>query len=413
MSSGPIFRSVVFLITFVPVQGTLQAQQPVRIPKSQLQRLRASSATLVRQTGEPRLDTIPRTDTTIVLRPREFVIAAPLRGTSFSVRDSAQSTGPQLNLPIEFLAATRRGVRQLRVVIDPGEGLSYNSIRATFTSSVHIGLEDQDRPDERVDLQWPFPLQVIAMGGTTTPEVLQLDHTEVPLESVLIEHPAPGDTLRFRVHYSQQSPVEVALPVQRVALAISPSHVRISGLGLEQATFSVRLPSQLSVDSFLVTFSVSEGPTPDPPDAYATGTRPARTTLRSKGGGQVTLRAEGPHFTRAATATIEYVFPWLFLGTAVAGGFLGVVIRESTRKGKRTRGSFVRQGLAGVLVGLLVAVAYAIGVNLLPFQINGPPVEATVFFVSGVGAILGVELLRKQIPAIDKLLGGTAKSAPT
>jgi hypothetical protein len=232
------------------------------------------------------------------------------------------------------------------------------------------------------------------MSGTVNPAVFEVGHTQVPLHQVRISDPTPRDSVGIRLVYASQPPADIFVPVRRASLTLTPARARINGFGLQKARFEVLLPSELAMDSMPIRLSASQG---DALTAYATPSRPAVITIRSSGIRGDTVRAAGPHFVLPAYAPVEYAPPWLFLAASLLGGIAGVIIREANTKAGAKSATLSSNAIAGVLVGLLIAVGYAVGVNLLPIAVTGPPVEAVIFFVSGIGAFLGGAALRDRL----------------
>jgi hypothetical protein len=362
----------------------------ISLSPAQLARLRAPN-TILQSIGPRGIDTIG-TGATVSLAPGEIVIAAPAGHATAGI--TTHSTGSRPNhfdISVPILALTRRGPRTLVVSVETGAGLRYDAGESAFSGVLHIGLEDADEPDRRLELQSAVPLQIIPLAGSASPDLIEMAHTEVPFQRVRLLASEPGDSLGIRILYALRQPVLVSVPVQRARLEINPTRVRINGFGLERATLSAVLPTELSIDSLPVSFSAPSEP--DPLTAFATRNRPAITKIRSRGIGIDTVFAAGPHFVRRGAAIVEYAFPCLFLAAALLGGLVGAAIREAARKGRRSSsGRLPLNLLSGVLVGLLAAVAFPF-VSLIPIRIDGPPVEAVVFAVAGIAAVLGAAAL--------------------
>lgn len=395
MSRGPWTTALVSVTLFVGAQTVLEAQQRTTVSVDQLTKLGAARNTTLQRVGPGGVETI-RNDRPIVLDSGDVIVATPPPQEQVVSRDSSAGMGIHWDVPVSLIVPTEAGPRTLRVTIQTGGGLTYIPDQGTFAGDVLVGLEDEERPHDRIVLTTPVLIQTIPMVGEVTPDTVSLAHTQVPLQRLHVTARSPGDSIALRILYASQDPLDIQVPVRRAALAIAPTRIRINGLGLEKARLAVMLPSDLDVDSLPI--SVSSLLQPDARTAYTVAGRPAMFTFQSRGLGFDTLRAVGPHFVHGSVATIEYVLPWLFLVAALLGGMVGMTIREVTKEGREVARSHVNvNALAGVLVGLLVAVAFAVGVNLLPIAVSGPPVEAVVFVVAGLGAFLGGTALRKAV----------------
>jgi hypothetical protein len=386
-----VFISLPFLL---PLRAS---GQRATVPRATLERLRTSPDILLSRVNRSgAVDTVSR-DVEVTLRPGDFIVAVPPDGTRpVVVADSMASNEGKFDIAVPILTLTRDGPRTLLVTVETGGGLTYVPDEEAFVGVVHIGLKDMERPNERFDLQAPMPIQIIAGSGAATPDLLQMDHTHVPLLPIRVVDAAPPDSFALRILYTRQDPVTVSVPIRRVALAVTPARARINAFGLERATFAVPLPTELSLDSVGVTFSAAIEP--DPVTTFATRSRPAITRVRSRGSGSDTLTVTGPHYLQGAAIPIDYVFPWRFALAAMLGGLLGGTLRMLARS-ERTSHAFLNHGVTGVLLGLLVAVLYAVGANVqLPIVISGPPVEAVILGVAAVAAFTGTSILGSSSP---------------
>lgn len=395
MSRDPWITALLVVTLSVGAHTEAVAQQRTMVSADQLAKLGAARNTTLQRVGPGGTDTI-RDDRAVVLEPGELIVATRPPQEQAMSQDSSAGIGSHWDVPVSLIVPTDVGPRTLRVTIQTGGGLSYVPDQATFAGDVLVGLEDEERPHDRIILTTPVMIQTIPIGGEVTPDIVSLSHTQIPLQRLHVTARSPGDSIALRILYAYQDPLDIMVPVRRTALAIAPARIRINGLGLEKARLAVTLPSDLDVDSLPV--SVSSLLQPDARTAYTVAGRPAMFTVQSRGVGVDTLRAVGPHYVLGTLATIEYILPWLFLAAALLGGMVGMTIREVTKEGRASaRDHISANALAGVLVGLLVAVAFAVGINLLPIAVSGPPVEAVVFVVAGLGAFLGGTSLRKAV----------------
>lgn len=85
---------------------------------------------------------------------------------------------------------------------------------------------------------------------------------------------------------------------------------------------------------------------------------------------------------------MEFTPPWAFAIAAILGAVVGVVGKKlGTRsKGKKLT---IAALLAGVALGVLAAVAFAVGVNLTGYVPQAKAGEAVTFFVAGIVAYAG------------------------
>ncbi|MGH7645391.1 MAG: hypothetical protein ACREMR_07365, partial [Gemmatimonadales bacterium] len=132
-----------------------------------------------------------------------------------------------------------------------------------------------------------------------------------------------------------------------------------------------------------------------------------RATIRSVGIGRDSIVARSGPF-RSAPTELAYTWPLLFLGAALAGGVVGSASAGfgAHRRGKEiSRPAYLVSGLAS---GLLVAVAFAVGLNFTGLEITTHQGEAVVFVVAAVGALIGLPGLARVVPTLGRALAGKA-----
>lgn len=161
--------------------------------------------------------------------------------------------------------------------------------------------------------------------------------------------------------------------------------------GLEVTTATIRAPGAAArgVKSVLLTHDRSRVEGSEQVALDAEGIGIAR--LRSSGVGSARVRVTAPHFQHGEQL-VQFTWPLSFLGAALLGGMTGGYPRHYPLPAARSR----RHGwfwlFRSVLLGLLVAVAYAVGVNLLGIDVGAGIGEAFVFTIAALGAIVGIRL---------------------
>jgi hypothetical protein len=193
--------------------------------------------------------------------------------------------------------------------------------------------------------------------------------------------------------------------LERPTLAISVSPERLPGLGLGQAELQIEAQGLTFPGG--VALSGSNRPSPlrlraaamrgrlTPGELQLDSKGLARATLRSVGLGAETLRLEGLPFANREVA-LHYHFPWLFLLAALLGGLAGGVAAVRLQ---RRPGLSARDLAFGSITGLLAAVAYTSGINLLGIDLGSGTHEALIFTLSALTALVGLPGLQKLLPA--------------
>jgi hypothetical protein len=113
----------------------------------------------------------------------------------------------------------------------------------------------------------------------------------------------------------------------------------------------------------------------------------AVTKIRSSGIGVSTITARSLPLKNGETQ-ITFDPPWAFAVAAILGGAIGVLARRAKPGVGKSR-SVLGNLIAGIALGLLGAVAYAVGVNLTGYVPQAKVGEALVFFVAGIISYAG------------------------
>jgi len=130
----------------------------------------------------------------------------------------------------------------------------------------------------------------------------------------------------------------------------------------------------------------------------------AAATLRSSSVGRATIAASAAGAVSDAKP-IDFAWPVVFLASALLGGALGSLVKTGGAKtgARRSAGRagtawiWTRRILLGALTGLIVAVLYVLGVNVLPVPLSATMSEALVFAVAVLGAVFGLRPLLARL----------------
>lgn len=360
--------------------ATARAQQPrlVRVPAA----VKSSpGARVLRSGGTTHL---PAGDV-VALKPGEFVAA---RSPGVSVgRRSGDTIPDRFVLPLRLVGVDSAGGvldAQPTVTIEGG-GLTYTAAERAFTGSIFVGLEEPGAAPVRA-LGRQVLLLVTASDARADPPQVSLDHTSLPYKHVRLTSASPaGDTIVLHIRTTfDPNPVNVPVPVLRSSLSVSVTPRRINGFGLEATTVGVRAEPVLPRASVLLT--ASKGSI-DPAVVQLDSSGITTASLRSAGTGLDTVEAKGQSL-RSASATVAYVFPWAFLVAAIVGGLVGGLVREllvvtGTKEGVRF-GRFVLGWVAFILIGIVVVVAWAVGIDLLGIRLSAVYGEGLVAVIAAL-----------------------------
>jgi hypothetical protein len=180
-------------------------------------------------------------------------------------------------------------------------------------------------------------------------------------------------------------------------ISITADKKKIQGYGIQAAKVYVTLVGASTAPPVPVPLKSDKGSL-EPETVTVSGNEPLQTvTLRSSGTGNTTVSASVVGFI-TTDQTVRFVFPWSFIISALIGGIIGTMIRIF---GMRKEGFNILSFIAGVLVGLIVALAYwGIGLNLLGLNINIDFMnEVAVLVLSALGGIVGAVKIGKAAGA--------------
>lgn len=332
---------------------------------------------------------------TVILKPNQLLVAREKGNVSMT----RQSSGAvRLTLPYQISGVDDAGREldfKLVVDIDRG-GMTFVPGAQRFEGRLYVGVIDSHDPTASRSLPQPISIQVTGQVDQIDPAILQVVNSNLPFQTVQLLATMPPDKvdISFRCSFSQE-PTEAALTVLRPKLTVTPSPIQIDGLGLQSANITVRAEGFANLGGAIVTLAADRGgldSTQVKLDSSGTG----GTSIRSIGMGKSTITASLPP-ANPVSATVTFQTPWVFLLCAICGGVIGSVIRIFGA-GKQTNTSTRRSLLAllaGAMIGLLVAAAYAVGVNLTAIRPTATVGQALVFVIAGVGAYVGKMFIPK------------------
>ena len=389
-------RCVVLCV--LALAGPLAAQQGRVIHQPVITRLRGDSTRprVLTRISPGKTDTLRGRIDSVRLRPGQ-VIAVTLDTTS-------PATLPFRYLSTDSAAAATLYLRPA-VEIEP---LAYAGATHEFRGALHVGLEDSLDPAESHRLASPIRFLLNGDRVSVTPSALSLMHTNLPFERVGLAAASPGESVRVHIRPAfNPRGVDVWVPVQRPAITLEPVTPAVTGLGLAVAIVHVTLPTEAGTTPRVVRLSAKRA-IPEPSELTLAGGETRDAKVRSVGIGPDTLYARSDPF-HSDRVVIVYTWPIRFLAAALLGGLLGSVVAGygARRRGKGTsRGAY---GLGGLATGLLVAIAFAVGLNLTGLELVTQYGEAVVFVVAALGALLGLPGVGKAVPTLGRALEGRAR----
>lgn len=299
-------------------------------------------------------------------------------------------------LPYEFRFVSHEAtVRTAHLAVEvAGGGLRMAQTAGEFTGQIFVALEDQQ--DRTLTYSLPVPAQVLVTAPVdkVDPANFAIDTTD-KWTSVGLSAINPPAEFKAKVRASTDPDgVEIDLRVVRPTLtvAITPDHIQ--GLGLELAAVNIVAPGLPNPKGRTITLTSTKGSLTNT-QVQLSDQGTAQTRIRSIAIGSTRIEATSPPLAEGISHEITFVWPWPFALAAILGGAIGAFVRRRQAKRNEGRGQgLLGDVLTGGLAGLVVAVLYAIGVNLLPVTPTATAGEALVFGLAALGGFLGLRMPR-------------------
>jgi hypothetical protein len=375
--------------------SSVAAMHQVKLPRGDIR-----SLMVLRAAGA---SAVPQTTGKVTVRQGELAAAKvagePVPVESDAPATPASTTRKQWALPYQILGVDEQGEEfDLSPMIE-AEGFRPTGQAGRFAAKVFIGVKNRKNPHVQAPLNPAIGMTVVAPVETVVPQKVELIRTNDPVE-VTLGAVNPASPVRVKVIPSfDPEGTAVDLVVSRGSLTLEASPRQIQGFGLETSKITVTSAGIPNPKGIGVTLSCDKGSL-EAESLTLDDQGRTSTTLRSIGTGEARVAAvsAAADAENAGPLPVEFRPPWLFLASSLAGGVAGAVIRQGAkRKSERPRHPAADIAL-GVLTGLVIAVAYAIGINVLELHPAATAGEALVFVVSAFGGYWGFRPREEKQP---------------
>lgn len=337
---------------------------------------------------------VAATAATVQIAPWQYVVARREGGVAKVEPMTAGSPDrPAWALPLRLVTVNAEGVQlELVPIFETGDGLMMRGAGSAFTGALHVGVRNTVNPTGTETLDQAVQILVTGALGQISPQAVSVTHTNLPLVDVTLEDPAPQEPVQLLVRASfADEAFAIPVPVRRPGLLLRISPPSIQGFGVDTAIVSVRMEGVQDAAGRSVSLTSTQGRLDPAPAVTLDAQGLASSTLRSEGVGSATVTASA-NGVQPQIETIAYVWPVGFLVFSLLGGCAGAFIKRGTASGKKSGGWFGWL-MVGALSGLVVTVAGAIGISLLPWTPTATMSEALLFGVAAIGAFLGAGAL--------------------
>jgi hypothetical protein len=273
---------------------------------------------------------------------------------------------------------------QVKPFIFVNQPLQRDNATGMYKGELLIGVAEI--ADTGVTKQLPTPLLFQIVGAARSdPARILVDSTSPPFRPVDVWLSAAQGAKLLVVSMFDHAGTQIALPVAS-ELDVDTGNGRIAGFGVESTHIIVSLNNVADAPGRMVTLHVDPSGYLDQTKLTLDDKGVAETELRSGSIGTAQIRATSPGLA-PISAIVTYTFPFLTIAASILGGLLGAGVSLFTTPGEGN--SAMRRLLGASLYGILVFVAYVIGINLLPVTAKVSVGALATFAISALGAWVG------------------------
>ena len=291
--------------------------------------------------------------------------------------------------PGTFMLVGERDERILRgQLIGLNTPMRWKTDKGRYETTVRFRLVEPAAANAR-PLGLTLPVMVSTTADGISESNLEITASNAPIELTVWAQPGSSRVdHQINVVMGSAPPFGGTMKVEKQTLVLRVSPERIQGFGLETA----RITLEGSDGAGAANLSITRG------SLEASSLQTGETAvLRSSGLGEGTITASLLGF-EDGKATITYVFPIAFLPSALVGGIFGAGVQWTALGGRKREGANAGISFAiGSLVGLLMAVAWTFGINLVGLKPDSGFNEGVVFLIAAVGVAAGQGPLMKLL----------------
>lgn len=326
----------------------------------------------------------------------DLVLMAADRAHEIKTGNKTLTTLP---FKLRVVDATTLATSDFWPVIEPvRDVLEFDPTTKAYQNEVRVGLLDKNGFGGSTRLPQALTLQLVTSQGRAVPASVSIDHVGVPFSSVALTVTDDVPDVRLRVLWGTEpdDSVERRFPLSKPQIRLEANPSRIAGFGLAVADITIRATGAgaRGAKSAVVHHDRGdlEGSQQVALDAEGIGI----AHLRSAGVGTAKVTVTVSTF-EPAQVDVYFHWPIAFLVSAITGGLVGGFARHV--RGRRIKRNVRRELIRSTLIGLVVVVASAVGINLVGFQLPTGVGEAFVFVVAALGAMKGIKMPDAKAPS--------------
>ncbi len=273
-----------------------------------------------------------------------------------------------------------------------------------YTSILSFMLFSENGENEQ-KIKTPVHLEINSTRLNTVPQRLTMDYVNLPSKDIKVFTREVKDSVDIKIITNSAPKGYVYYLKVDPFLRLSSHDNDIQGLGIEEAEFDVQFRGSSSSDEELVTIISSAGEV-SPSSFNLAYNKTQKVKVRSQGLKDIVLSASvattgSTPIPDSNTLVFKQKFPFLFLGFAIIGGILGVLIRLGIEGARKYP---ARMMMSGILMGLLGSLTYyVLGINLLELEVSSTFNEFAVLTFSALCSLMlqPVFFKEKNVPEIE------------
>lgn len=416
-AQGRVFVWVALMLaaTATPAQTerVISPQELSRLNPEAVSRIESGSATRLSPAAMRRLDSVAirapaagdaataaASQPALRIRPDQYVVVASAEPTRTFSCDQA-GNGQCIETPLRYLAMTPQGESlDLSLVLASTDRLRFDNESERFVASIFVQLRDMKAPDAVKDIGSAIRVVVNAEVDEIQPnpmvEIVQTNR----FSDLTLTVSEPQDPTLVRLTPERMAQAqELTFGVARPSLKVELGTDSILGFGLETTSVTVQTDGVATAPTNAISITTESGHLDQPSLRIDRETRIASTLLRSRGTGPDRVTASLSPFT-SGVDDIEYEMPWSWFIAVGLGMVVGIGIRLAMRAKQQPPASGVGFNIVlGAIGGIITAVLYALGVNILPLPLPGGFSESLTFVLSALGGWVFPRWLETLSPA--------------
>lgn len=307
----------------------------------------------------------------------------------FSIPDknvAGESSFNGLLLPETYIKTAEAGDKAIifNILIDTLSALKYDAQQDIYSGTFNIVLVEDTAVMSQEKLKKPVEIEIsTGSGAEVNPSVISIDHTNLPSTVIHVNDKSKTNPLPVLIKTSS-NPAGYTVHLNKEArLCIETPARSIQGLGVQSIPINISVQNYTGSDAINVSVTVNKGSvSPARITVFKDSISTVMLTSESLGDAQLMISAGG---ISGDQKTYKYGFPWIFILFAVAGSFLGALVKHYTGKGKKNIKKTI--GL-GVITGFIFAILYyVLGITVFAIKTGFLINEFAVLGISFLGAL--------------------------